>query len=136
MQVQPVSAEMRRFHFFGAGRTKPVPASHRILEAILPPLVLAGCVSYANPPEQANGCIAYQGGVAGFVLFRGCATQFNDHWAVMAKHQYHLAPAERIEDPEYDLIFFRREHYRPVVSRLVLAGYCCLFAAYAASRFA
>jgi hypothetical protein len=34
------------------------------------------------------------------------------------------------------LIFFRPGHYRPVVSRLVLSGYCLLFAAYAASRFA
>ena len=34
------------------------------------------------------------------------------------------------------LIFFRPGHYRPMVSRLVLAGYCCLFVAFAAARFA
>lgn len=67
---------------------------------------LAACVSSLQPPQAPDRCIALQSGVAVLIIFRGCATQLNAHWAVMAKHEDRLIPPGAIVDPDYDLMFF------------------------------
>ena len=79
-------------------------------------LLLASC---ASAPDEPNGCIAYSPAVPLVAqLGRVCATQLDEHWAVSVHHGrwqvWESGTVETIEDPDYDLVFFKHEGKAPV----------------------
>jgi S1-C subfamily serine protease len=49
-----------------------------------------------------------------------CATQLDEHWAVSVKHGLRQVSDDVIVDPNYDLVFFRRDAPAPVWRKPVL----------------
>ena len=72
----------------------------------------SGC---ASAPDQPNGCIAFMPArtmlmSSGYV----CAIQLNDHWAVSVKHGLREISDGIVVDPNYDLVFSRRDAPAPI----------------------
>ena len=74
--------------------------------------LLAAC---ASAPDQPNGCIAYMPARTTLMsLGYLCATQLDEHWAVSVKHGLRQVSDDLIVDPNYDLVFFRRDAPAPI----------------------
>jgi hypothetical protein len=69
----------------------------------------------ASAPDQPSGCIAYMPARTTLMsLGYLCATQLDEHWAVSVKHGLRQVSDDLIVDPNYDLVFFRRDAPAPV----------------------
>lgn len=86
---------------------------------MLTPVLSGGCTASLDQP---NGCIVYSPAVPPVAhLGRVCATQLDGEWAVSMKHgRWQLwesgtvETVETIEDPDYDLVFFRHQGTAPI----------------------
>lgn len=93
-------------------------AIRRVLLGAIGALSLSACES---APDQPNGCIAYlPARTALMTSGYQCATQLDEHWAVSAKHGLREVSDGVIVDPDYDLVFFRRDAPAPVWRKPVL----------------
>lgn len=81
------------------------------LIALTAAIALGACTTYTGAP---NDCQAHQGGIPTVFTVRGCSVQYNDHWAVSAKHEplRQLLP-DGIADAQLDLYFYRHEGQAP-----------------------